>query len=332
MFILLASTCFGQSKVKKSVSYGVYSRDNYYFYYPKNWSIDDSKKIVILLTELDGIGDFFQENINLLIEPLGTNPIDIYKYLDLTKVQLSKIEVRNLKSEIRYDSISKTDIGELTYSRDYNGSELLVKQVVKIRGSSAYIFTYTGSRDGYNKYLSTAVRVMSSLRFYNIFSKKPTENPLEYKDLRHKLYFTHLDGYEDFNEDKKSYFFHMVNLSDDYLRNYYLKFSEDWSFRIAGDDYAQNVTKESIKNALEVVYKDISINVFEKSFPKNLSEKVFHVIFSGVEVETGERMTVATFQMVKNHKMYTLNCGCKSSYFSSYYKDCLSLLRSLKIY
>jgi len=88
IFTINSLLLMGQQRIRRPVFFGFYTTPNYSFKFPKHWSLDNSKEYITIMTELDGIGDFFQENINLLVQPLGSKKVDIGFYIELTKSEL----------------------------------------------------------------------------------------------------------------------------------------------------------------------------------------------------------------------------------------------------
>lgn len=326
---LISILCFTQLS---SQTWREYNNEIFNISYPSNWSFDNSGingTEAFISSELEGISDLFSENVNLIVQDLSNQNIEMSEYITLTRNQLSQLNATNIK----ISKIENTKYGpesNLEYEYKYDILSLKTKQRVIIHKEKAYVITYSATVSDFDKYQTIADRILSSFNF-ETSNYKSTRDSNIYENLKHKLSIKNLIGFEDINEGG-NYLLHMGNLSDLNYRSYSIKYSDDWSFRLMTmEDYSKEVTEDQFINALKVLYKDLSINIFKKSYPKTLSEDVFHLVYSGTEIETNDRMTVAVFQYIKNSKLYTLNCQCKSTYWQYYYNDCLDLLSSLKI-
>ena len=310
-----------------------YVNDEFKISFPSNWSFDDSGingTSAFISSELESVSDLFSENVNLIIQDLTGQNIGMEEYISLTKSQLSQLNAKH----INIDKIENHSYGQesnLEYEFKHGIYNLRTKQRVIIANNKAYLATYTGTVSDFNKYLSTGDQILKSFKLSYAKTNSPIKSDY-YENLKHKLTIKNLKGFEDINEGGNYILLHMGNLSDLNYRSYSLKYNDDWSFKLMTiEDYSKEVTEEQFTNSLKILYEGISINIFKRSYPKSFSEDVFHLVYSGIEIGTNDRMTVAIFQYIKNSKLYTLNCQCKSTYWQYYYNDCLDLLNSLKI-
>mgnify|MGYP006088770357 CR=1 FL=1 len=309
-----------------------YSGEDFQISFPSNWSFDNTGingTALFISSELDAISDLFAESVNLIIQDLSGQSTNMYKYIELTKNELSQLNATNIKIDQKQSSTIGSE-ASLSYEFKYDIYNLKIKQRVIIYNDKAYIVTYTATVSDYNKYFSIGNKILNSFNLGPNTAISPNNTDI-YENLKHKLSIKNLHDFEDINEGG-NFLLQMGNFTDLNNRSYSIKYNDDWSFKVlTTEEYAKNVTREQLKNVSKILYKDISINAFQKAFPKSISEDVIHVIYSGNDIETNDRMTVAIFQYIKNSKLYTLNCQCKSTYWQYYYNDCLDLLNSLKI-
>ena len=83
-------------------------------------------------------------------------------------------------------------------------------------------------------------------------------------------------------------------------------YNDDWSFKtFSNSEYSKAVSKKDMVAALGIVYEDIEINIWNPDFLTK-SGSVFHVVYTGKLIETGERQTSIIAQFIKNGKLYTI--------------------------
>ena len=78
-------------------------------------------------------------------------------------------------------------------------------------------------------------------------------------------------------------------------------------------------------SALGITYEDIEINIWNTDFLTK-SGSVFHVVYTGKLIETGERQTSIIAQFIRNGKLYTI----KGTSYPENFKELYSIL--LKVY
>ena len=137
--------------------------------YPKTWTRKDGLKeypglIAVFLSARESAGDIFQENVNLIVQDLSTNPMTLSNYVLLSTNQVNKLisESKILESQ---DFVWN---GLPAHFMVYQGkqAQMLLKfyQAVTIKNSKAYLITYTAEIDKYDKFLSEAKIIIDSLK------------------------------------------------------------------------------------------------------------------------------------------------------------------------
>ena len=95
-------------------------------------------------------------------------------------------------------------------------------------------------------------------------------------------------------------------ISDERDKQIQIIYNDDWSFKtFTNSEYSKAVSKEQVISALEVAYEDIVINIWSPDFLTK-SGSVFHAVYTGKLIETGERQTSIIAQFIKNSKLYTI--------------------------
>jgi hypothetical protein len=94
-------------------------------------------------------------------------------------------------------------------------------------------------------------------------------------------------------------------VSDEGNKQIQITYNDDWSFKtFSNSEYSKAVSKEAMVSALGIAYEDVEINIWNPDFITK-SGSVFHVVYTGQLIETGERQTSIIAQFIKNGKLYT---------------------------
>ncbi|MFN9327482.1 MAG: hypothetical protein ACK6A5_19080, partial [Flavobacteriales bacterium] len=87
-------------------------------------------------------------------------------------------------------------------------------------------------------------------------------------------------------------------------------YSDDYSFKVLRNkDYLNSVNSDDWRAGLLVNYKDVEINIWQPQF-HTVYGTVFHVIYTGVLLTTGQRQTSVIAQFIDNGKLYTIRGVC----------------------
>ncbi len=296
--------------------------------YPLNWSLDNSGingTSFLISSESEDIKDYYKENVNLIIQDLNGKNITLNKFIEITNNQFVQFKAKNVKIERLNDKIAYFE-----YELNQGILEFKFWQKVIIESEKAFVLTYTAYKKDYFKYLYVGKKIIES--FYWGFTSKKELDILNFVNLKHKIRFKNLVNFERI-ELTEQYLIGMVDQTNNYRKSYSLKFNDDWSFSILDQEtYIQEMTKDRLIEASKIIFRNPVINVYERNFPiSNGSNSALHVIYTGEEIETNESMTMAVIQLIKNSKLYTFSCQCKSSFFPYFYNDCIKLFDSFKI-
>ncbi|MEL7427699.1 MAG: hypothetical protein AAFN81_32205 [Bacteroidota bacterium] len=146
----------------------VYVEDGFEVDYPSTWRLDASKTmgpVVFFYSPPEGDNDQFQENVNLLIQELGSTEIDLKEYTKLTKEQVKDWEAEIIRMDQIKDTEDGIPEGIYEYTANQFGMELHILQRVKIKDGKAYLLTYTAGQDTYDQYLEVAEGILQSFQF-----------------------------------------------------------------------------------------------------------------------------------------------------------------------
>lgn len=130
---------------------------------PEGWTkgveYSQGQKITFLYSPIEGDGDMFRENLNVLSERVGRTTMKDYLDLNISNMETSL-------TSFSYDKISDLSINgmdfkSMLYSHSYDGVDIDAKVFLTIQDGVAYIITCSargGDFDRWNDEFDEAVR------------------------------------------------------------------------------------------------------------------------------------------------------------------------------
>lgn len=134
--------------------------------YPNNWVQKDNGNTILFLSPKENSSDTFQENVNVMLQDLTGQGIDLEKYIDITKKQITENVGPSAQMTIKDISFSGQKAKEIIFNMNYSGRNLKVKQYVFIKLNLAYLFTYTAEQSKFDKYEPVSTTLINSFRFF----------------------------------------------------------------------------------------------------------------------------------------------------------------------
>lgn len=139
--------------------------NNFSIQYPKEWIKEIRGNSILFLSPLDGQGDRFKENVNVMLQDLSQQELTLAEYTELTKesviANLGKQAIVSLK-DVTLKGVSAK---EFIYKMNLNGNNLKIKQYWFIQNKKAYLFTYTAKPSKFNDYEAVASKIVESFKF-----------------------------------------------------------------------------------------------------------------------------------------------------------------------
>ena len=142
-----------------------YSTDVFWMNYPEDWELEakeeDGLKFSIF-TPLDGETDMFRENMNMTTEALPNSSITLSYYIEsaMEMIEQSIPELKVLENKTVKGKYG--DYQKVVYSGNYGGMNLHWKQFVQIKGSTAYVTSFTALSETFDKFDAISEKTMSS--------------------------------------------------------------------------------------------------------------------------------------------------------------------------
>lgn len=157
--LLLSNFCFAQKDKLE------FSAPQFTVQYPTDWRVDTSRLMgteLLLFSPLEGEGDLFAENVNVLIQDLSGQNIDLEKYKQITDAQLAVYanEGGVLESVIVKTGSSKCYIVHYTMSQ--GGLNLKILSTCIIKNEKAFLVTFSAEVDKYEQFKELGEGILSS--------------------------------------------------------------------------------------------------------------------------------------------------------------------------
>lgn len=135
--------------------------------YPTDWRLDTSRLMgteLLLFSPLEGEGDLFTENVNVLIQDLSGQNIDLQQYRKITESQLA---VYANKDGVQESVIVKTGSSEcyiVHYTMRQGELNLNIESICFIKNEKAFLVTFTTEIDKYEKFKELGESILSSFK------------------------------------------------------------------------------------------------------------------------------------------------------------------------
>ena len=142
-----------------------YKAVDYEIAYPDKWEEKEISGTVLFLTEKESDDDTFQENVNVLIQNLSSQPMSLDQYTALSNQQIIGAFGESALLSLTRNELSGTPAHEVIYTMIYRGKNLKLKGFWLIKDDKAYVLTYTAEPNRYDEYVDVATKIMTSFKF-----------------------------------------------------------------------------------------------------------------------------------------------------------------------
>lgn len=133
--------------------------------YPKTWSFKDNINgtIVAFLTPRESKTDDFQDNVNIVMQDISSQPMDIDKYASLSIGQLKKVITDIKIISDKKSNLSGQKAHTVTFTGKQGVSTLKWIQVYMIKNKKAYVVTYTSKVDSFDLYIKDVNKMLGTV-------------------------------------------------------------------------------------------------------------------------------------------------------------------------
>lgn len=157
---------FGSCSQEKWIEY---SEGNYEISYPESWAKQQKATATFFLSPKENEKDLFQENINVIVQDLSSQPMTLEEYTNLTKNQIKQALGSSAIESVKDINFSGQQAKEIVYTMPKNPMQgrnlnLKLRQVWFIKSNNAYLLTYTAQNSEYDNYLETAKGIFDSFK------------------------------------------------------------------------------------------------------------------------------------------------------------------------
>lgn len=166
LFLFLPFSLFAQDS---SMQWRNYQKLNYSIDYPATWKLfqNPHKEIrFFLLSPLESLNDYFQENVNLVEEDVTGKNLNLKTYTELTIEQLKNNLFQNC--QLIESTLVKSDIDyhKLIYKATYQQRQLKYEQYFWIIDNKAFVLTFTFEELKYEQYKALAEKMLNSFKIF----------------------------------------------------------------------------------------------------------------------------------------------------------------------
>ena len=147
----------------------VFESESYQTSYPINWTKQQKQSAVFFLSPKENEKDLFQENVNVIIQDLSSQPMTLEDYTNLTKNQITQALGSSAIESVKDINFAGQQAKEMVYTMPKNpiqgrNQNLKLRQIWFIKGNNAYLLTYTAQSSEYDKFLETAKAIFDSFK------------------------------------------------------------------------------------------------------------------------------------------------------------------------
>ncbi len=133
--------------------------------YPDTWTAGTEQGILIFKSPLTDAADKFQENVNVVIQDLTSQPLTLEQFTDLSVEQY-----KQMKGTVDFISMEDMKLAgqptkKAVLKMNYYGTQLKLKQMWFVKNNAAYLITYTAAEAKFNNYEPLATTLMNSFMF-----------------------------------------------------------------------------------------------------------------------------------------------------------------------
>lgn len=133
--------------------------------YPSNWELKENVQTAIpfiLFSPLEGAGDKFRENINLVVQDLSGQKMDLKKYVEVSEKQVKELIKNSRIIESKRVKKGTNEFHKIIYTGNSNNFLLQFEQHYYIVKEKAYVLTYTAEQSKFESFLKTGERILNS--------------------------------------------------------------------------------------------------------------------------------------------------------------------------
>lgn len=148
------------------------SEEHYSISYPSDWQLDQSDQLTefYLFSKLEGNGDSFNENINLISQNLSGVKIDLDEYTRITVNQIRHYFKDEVLKAVKRKNVDGENFTEVIYSGKMEDVKLRILQYNYLKDGKAYVLTFTAEEDKFDAYKDVVYKTFNSFRFTNVTS------------------------------------------------------------------------------------------------------------------------------------------------------------------
>lgn len=161
--MIIGSSSCSQEKMNK------HTDSKYEISYPESWTKQQKGTAAFFLSPQENEKDLFQENVNVMVQDLSSQPMTLEEYTDLTKQQIIQALGTSAIISLKDMDFAGQKAKEMIYNMPKNpmagrNFNLKLRQIWFVKDSKAYLFTYTAEKNEYENDLEVAKQTIDSFK------------------------------------------------------------------------------------------------------------------------------------------------------------------------
>ncbi|NOT35865.1 MAG: hypothetical protein HOP11_00645 [Saprospiraceae bacterium] len=145
-----------------------YKGDIYSIHYPSSWEFNKGGHMnthFILMSPTESTEDKLSENVNLIVQDMGNQPITLSQYVGLSTAQVTaQLKDGTILLNER-KSINDSEYHHLIYSGKMGDLHLVFNQHVRIKDNNVYVLTFTCEFAKMSQWQTIGEEVMKTFSF-----------------------------------------------------------------------------------------------------------------------------------------------------------------------
>lgn len=138
--------------------------------YPNKWTIDTSRRMgteFFIFSPKENATDKFLENVNLIIQDISGQNIDLDKYAEISKDQITTMAIGSKIHEAKKIKKGKTEYYKIIYEMTQGTLKVKLEQYYFVTDTRAFVLTLTTELSKFANFKTVGEAVLNSFQLRN---------------------------------------------------------------------------------------------------------------------------------------------------------------------
>jgi len=152
---------------KSTLNWKKADEKDYSIQYPADWEFSKAGQMgtsFTVVSPMESNQDQFRENINLVIQSLGAQPIDLNKYVEISENQVKTMITHSSIIESKRVKDGANEYHRMVFTGDQGVYHLRFVQQYRIVNGSAYVLTFTCEQSKFAKFKENGEEILNSFK------------------------------------------------------------------------------------------------------------------------------------------------------------------------